>query len=90
MFKKIGFLFDSLSIVETFEKYYSSLAEDLVLKLPKSPNNFRIQSVINYYKKCNLNKMLLFSKIESDKVFKIPKTLMKVRLQSSMIFQESF
>ena len=64
---KNGFLFNSLSIAETFKKYYSSLAENLVLKLP------RIQSIKNYYKKCNLNERLLFSKTESDKVFKILK-----------------
>ena len=44
-----------------------------VLKLPKPPNNFGLQLVNNYYKKCNLNERLLFSKIESDKVFKILK-----------------
>ena len=82
-------LFDSLSMVETFKNYCSSLAENLVLKLPKPPNNFGIQTINNYYKKCILNERLLFSKIESDKVFKIPKK-MKVRLQALMIFQESF
>ena len=44
-----------------------------MLKLPKPRNNFGIQSVNNYYKKCNLKEKLLFSKIESDKVFKILK-----------------
>ena len=72
-FKKNGLLFDSLSIVETFKKYNSSLSENLVLKLPKPPNNFGTQAVNNYYKKCNLKKSLLFSKIKSDKVFKILK-----------------
>ena len=66
-------LLDSLSIAQTFKIYYSSLAENLVLKLPKPLNNFRIQSVNNYYKKCNLNERLLFLKIESDKAFKILK-----------------
>ena len=51
---KNGLLFDSLSIAETSKKNYSSLAENLMLKLPKPPNNFGIQSVNNYYKKCNL------------------------------------
>ena len=44
-----------------------------MLKLPKSPNNFGIQSVKKYYKKYNLNEKLLFSKIESDNLFKILK-----------------
>ena len=44
-----------------------------MLKRPKSPNNFGIQSVNNYHKKCNLKERLLFSKIEMDKVFKILK-----------------
>ena len=61
------------TIVKTFKKYYSSLAENLVLKLPKPPNNFGIQSVNNHYKKCNLKERLPFAKTESDKVFKILK-----------------
>ena len=66
MFKKQNdLLFDSLLIAETF-KYYSSLAENLVPKLPKPPNNFGMKSV---YKKWNL----VFAKIESNKVFKILK-----------------
>ena len=44
-----------------------------MLKLPKPPNNFGIQSVNNYYKKCNLKERLLFTKIKSDSVFKILK-----------------
>ena len=65
--------FDSLSIAETLQKYYPSLAENLVLKLPKPPNNFGIQSVNCYNKKCNLKEKLLVKKIELDKVFKILK-----------------
>ena len=59
--------------METFKKYYSLLAENLVFKLPKPPNNFGLQSVNNYYKKCNLKEKLLFSKIESHNLFKILK-----------------
>ena len=70
---KNGLLFDSLSIAEVFKSSYSSLAENLVLKLPKPPSNFWIQSVNNSYKKGNFNESLLFSKIESDKGFKILK-----------------
>ena len=44
-----------------------------MLKLPKSPNNFGIQSVNNYYRKCNLKERFLFAKIESYKAFKILK-----------------
>ena len=44
-----------------------------MLKLPKSPNNFGIQSVNNYYRKCNLKEQFLFAKIESYKVFKLLK-----------------
>ena len=44
-----------------------------MLKLPKPPNNFGIQSVNNYYKKCNLKERLLFAKTDSDKVFETPK-----------------
>ena len=75
MFKKDGSLFESLSKAETFKKYYTSLAENLVLKLAKPPNNFGIQPVKNYYNECNLKKRLLFQNIESDKVFKMLKNL---------------
>ena len=44
-----------------------------MLKLGKSPNNFGIQSMNNYYKKYDLKERLLFAEIESDKVFKILK-----------------
>ena len=71
---KNGLLFDSLSIAKTFQKYSSSLAENLALKLPKPPNNFGIQSVNSYCKKWDLKERLLFAKIESIKVFKILKT----------------
>ena len=55
--------FDSVSMAETFKKYYSSLAENLVLKLAKLPNNVGIQSVNNYYKKCKLKESLVFPKL---------------------------
>ena len=66
--------FDSFSIAQTFKKYYSSLAENLALKLPKPPNNFGIESVNNYYEKYNLKEKLILANIQLDKVFKILKT----------------
>ena len=66
-------IFSSFPIAETFKKCYSSLAENLVLKLPKPPNNFGMESVNNYYKIHNLKKKLIFANIQSDKVFKILK-----------------
>ena len=71
--KKDGLSFDSLSIAETFKNIAPHYRKKLVLKLPKPPNNFGIQSVSNYYKKGNLQERLLFAKIESDKLFKILK-----------------
>ena len=87
---KEGLLFDSFSIAETFKNYYSSLAENLVLKLPKPPNNFGMESVHNYFTKYNLKKKLIFPNVQSDKVYKILKTLMKLKPQVSMISQEYF
>ena len=43
------------------------------LKLPKQPNNFGMESVNNYYEKCNLKKKSIFANIQSDKAFKILK-----------------
>ena len=70
---KNNLLYDLLSVAKTFKKYYSSSAENLVLKLPKPLNNFGIQLANNYYKNCNMKERLLFAKIESDRVFKIIK-----------------
>ena len=70
---KNDLLCDLLSVAETFKKYYSSSAENLVLKLRKPLNNFGIQLVNNYYKNCNMKERLLFAKIASDSVFKIIK-----------------
>ena len=55
MFKNKNVLsLKSLSIAGSYKRYYSSLVENFVLKLPKPPNNFGIQSVNNYYKKFDL------------------------------------
>ena len=89
MFEKQKLLYDLLSVAETFKKYYSSSAENLVLKLPQPLNNFGIKLANNYYKNCNIKERLLFAKIESDRVFKVIKYFDKVRLQKSMTFQES-
>ena len=53
-----------------------------MLKLPRSLKNFGIQSVKNYCRKFNMNKRLLFSKIELDKVFKILKNFDKSKAPS--------
>ena len=37
--------------------------KNLVLKLPKPPNNFVMESVNNYYEKCNLKEELIFANI---------------------------
>ena len=71
----------------TVKKYYSSLAENFVLKLLKPPNNFGIKSV-NNYKKCNLKERLQFSKIESGKVFKIIKNFDESKLPGINDFQK--
>ena len=68
-----GLLFDSFSVAETFKKYYSSLAGNLVLKLPKPPNNFGMGSVNKHYAKHNSKEKLIFANIQSDKVFRILK-----------------
>ena len=67
---KNGLWLNSLSIAETFKKYYFSLPENLVLKLLKPPTNFGMQLVNSYRKKWNLKERLLFAKIESNKEFR--------------------
>ena len=89
-----GLLFDSFSIAEAFQKYYSSLAENLVLKLPKPPNNFGMESVNNYHEIYNLKEKLIFTNIQSDKVFKILKNFDETKASSiddlSGIFLKDF
>ena len=72
---KAGLLFDSLSIEETFEKYHLSLEENLALKLPNPPYKFGKESINNQYKKNNQKGKIIFTKIQTDRVFKILKRL---------------
>ena len=64
---------DSFSVAETFKNYDSSWVENLVLKLPKPPNSFGMESVNNYNEKYNLEEKLIFANIQTEKVFKILK-----------------
>ena len=42
------------SVVQTFAKFYSNLAEPLLKNLPNSPTKFDINSVHHYYKNIEL------------------------------------
>ena len=85
-----GLLLNLFSIAETFKKYYSSLTENFVLKLPKPPKNFRMESVNNYCEKYNLKEKLILANTQSDKYSKYLKTLMNLKPQVSMFSQEYF
>ena len=86
--------FDSLSKAETFKKYYSLLAENFDLKLPNPPNNFGMELVNNWYKKYSLKKKLIFAKIQSGKMFRVPKNFDKAKASGideiSGIFAKDF
>ena len=47
---------------QKFLKILLLISEKPCVKLPKPPNNLGMQSVNNYYKKCNLKERLLFWK----------------------------
>ena len=44
------------SILKTFKSFYSNLAGDLLVKLPKLPNQYAIRFVSGYYEKLSSSK----------------------------------
>ena len=49
---------DTKSILKTFKSFYSNLARNLLAKLPKSPNRYKIKLVPDYYKNFHYLKIL--------------------------------
>lgn len=60
----------SLTNIYTENKKYGKSC----FKITKLPNNFDIQSMNIYYKKCNLEEKFGFTKIQTGKIFKILKS----------------
>ena len=68
---------DTKSILKTFyySSFYSNLAGDLLAKLPKSPNQYTIKFVSDYYKKISLAENFRLYSITEGYQFNILKTV---------------
>ena len=68
---------DTKSILKTFKSFYSNLAEDLLAKLPKSPNRYTIKSVSGYYEKLSLSESFKLDSITEGYLFNLLKNVTK-------------
>ena len=66
---------DTKSILKTFKSFYSNLAEDLLAKLPKSPNRYTIKFVSDYYEKLSLSENFELVSITQSYMFNILKNV---------------
>ena len=66
---------DTTSILKTFKSFYSNLAEDLLAKLPKSPNRYTIKLVSDYYEKLSLLENFELVSITKGSMFNIMKNV---------------
>ena len=66
---------DTKSILKIFKSFYSNLAGDLLAKLPKSPNQYTIKFVSDYYKKISLAENFRLYSITEGYQFNILKTV---------------
>ena len=75
--EKDGILsFDPKTNAEIFKDFYSNLANNLVKKLPTSPNKYGKTAVNNYYKKLNLKgKNFSFAPVAPATILKLLKQL---------------
>jgi len=64
--------FDPKTNADTFMKFYSNLASDLVKKLPSAPRKFGINTVKKYYEKYKLEeKNFTFTPVTEDTILKL-------------------
>ena len=63
------------SILKTFKSFYSNLAEDLLAKLLKSPNQYTIKFVSDYYEKLSLSENFELDSIMEGYLFNILKNV---------------
>ena len=66
---------DTKSILKTFKSFYSNLAGDLLVKLPKSPNRYTIKSVSDYYEKLPLSENFKLDSITEGYLFNVLKNV---------------
>ena len=64
---------DTESVLKTFKSFYSNLAENLLAKLPKAPNQYTIKFVSDYYKKLSLSENFKLDSITEGYLLKLLK-----------------
>ena len=63
--------FDKKTTAKIFKDFFSYSAESLLIKLPKTPNKYKIDSAFQYYSKFVIEKRLHLSITSQEQVFKI-------------------
>ena len=59
------------SISTVFKNFFSNLAESFLIKLPKPPDKYNLESVINYYSSLTITDGFCLNKTLENKVLKI-------------------
>ena len=81
---------DAESILKTFKSFYLNLAQDLLAKLLKSPNQYTIKFVSDYYEKVSLPENFELVPITDGYMFNILKMSRSQKQQELIKFQEHF
>ena len=67
--------YDTRSMSTVFKKFFSSLAESLLIKLPNPPDKYNLESVMNYYSNFIIADDFCSNKTSENKVLKIIKKI---------------
>ena len=81
---------DTESILKTFKSFYLNPAQDLLAKLLKSPNQYAIKFVSDYYEKLSLSENFELVPITEGYMFNILKMSRSQKQQELIKFQENF
>ena len=66
---------DTKLTLKTFKNFYSNLEEELLAKLPKSPNRYTIKFVSDYYEKLSLSENFELDSTAEGYLFNILKNV---------------
>ena len=64
-------IYNTSSIVTIFKNLFSSLKDSLLMKLPKPPDKYNLQSVIRYYSSFKISNDFCLNNTSEEKVMKI-------------------
>ena len=68
-------MFETKAIAKHFKDFFSTLASNLVSKLPKPPNRFGIEYLSTFYKNLNIKHSLNFTHVSEEDILKIMSNL---------------